>query len=126
MGDAQLVQLPVEPRDVLVPELAGGSRLLERNTLPLELALRLLRRCAFMLEGSSGLVKSRLLLLEPSLRLLVRALLLLELPPPPPAAASAVALSASSTLSYSASLAFSSAWLCQDRAPSRVARSCWS
>jgi hypothetical protein len=125
MGDAQLVQLPVEPRDVLVPELAGGSRLLERNTLPLELALRLLRRCAFTLEGSSGLLKSRSLLLEPSLRLLVRALLLLELPPHP-TAASVVALSASSTLSYSASLAFSSAWLCQDRAPSRVARSCWS
>jgi hypothetical protein len=35
-------------------------------------------------------------------------------------------LSASLTLSYSAPLALSSTWLCQDRAPSKVARSCWS
>jgi hypothetical protein len=95
-------------------------RLLEGSTLPLELALCLLQRHAFTLEGSSGLLESGSLLLKPSLRLLARALLLLELP------LRAVALSVSSTLSCSASLAFSSAWLCQDRAPSRVARSCWS
>jgi hypothetical protein len=35
-------------------------------------------------------------------------------------------LSARLVLSSSASLAFSSAWLCQDCAPLRVARSCWS
>jgi hypothetical protein len=80
VGDAQLVQLPVEPRDVLVPELEGGLCLLERNTLLLELALRLLQCHAFTLEGSSGLLKRGSLLLEPSVRLLAHALLLLELP----------------------------------------------
>jgi hypothetical protein len=46
--------------------------------LPLELALCLLPRHAFTLEGSSGLLESGSLLLEPSFRLLARALLLLE------------------------------------------------
>jgi hypothetical protein len=48
--------------------------------LPLEVALRLLQRHAFALEGSSDLIESGSLLLKSSLRLLARALLLLELP----------------------------------------------
>jgi hypothetical protein len=58
VGDAQLVQLPVEPRNLPYPELEGGPRLLGRSTLPLELALHLLQRHAFMLEGSSGHLES--------------------------------------------------------------------
>jgi hypothetical protein len=80
VGDAQLVQLLVEPRDLPVPELEGGPHLLERSMLPLEVALRLLQRHAFALEGSSDLIESGSLLLKSSLRLLARALLLLELP----------------------------------------------
>jgi hypothetical protein len=76
-----------------------------------------------MLEGGLSLLEDRPLLLELSLRLPVRTLLLTELPP---TMAREVALSARSPPSCSASLAFSSAWLCQDRAPSRVARFCWS
>jgi hypothetical protein len=78
VGYAQLGQLPVEPRDFFVPELDGGSFLIERGTLPLELVLCL--RHAFALKGSLGLLEGGLLLLEPSLRLLARTLLLLELP----------------------------------------------
>jgi hypothetical protein len=36
VGDAQLGQLPVEPRDLLVPQLEGRLRLLDRVTLLLE------------------------------------------------------------------------------------------
>jgi hypothetical protein len=76
---AQLGQLPVEPHDLLVPELEGRLCLLERDTLPLELAMRLLPRHAFALEGGPGLLKGGPLLLEPRFRLLACALLLLKL-----------------------------------------------
>jgi hypothetical protein len=49
------------------------------GTLPLELALHLLPRHAFVLEGSLGLLEGGPLLLELSFRLLARAPLLLEL-----------------------------------------------
>jgi hypothetical protein len=34
--DAQLGQLPIEPRDLLFPQLEGRLLLLDRGTLPLE------------------------------------------------------------------------------------------
>jgi hypothetical protein len=78
VGHAQLGQLPVEPCDLLVPELEGRLRLLERGALPLELALCLLPCHALALEGGSGLLEGGLLLLEPSFHLLACASLLLE------------------------------------------------
>jgi hypothetical protein len=54
MGNAQLVQLPVEPRNLFVPELEGGPRLLERSMFPLKMALCLLPRHELTLEGSSS------------------------------------------------------------------------
>jgi hypothetical protein len=80
VGDTQLDELLVEPRDFLIPEFEGGPCLLERGTLKLELALLLLSRHAFALESSLGLLEGGPLLLKPSFRLLARALLLLELP----------------------------------------------
>jgi hypothetical protein len=49
IGYAQLGQLPVEPRDFLVPELEGRLCLLKRGTLPLELVLRLLESASWPL-----------------------------------------------------------------------------
>jgi hypothetical protein len=80
VGYSELDDLPVELRDFLIPELEGGLCLLERSTLPLELALCLLPCHVFALEGSSGLLEGGPLLLEPIFRRLARALLLLELP----------------------------------------------
>jgi hypothetical protein len=74
-----LDQLPREPRDLLVSELEGSPGLLQRGTLPLELALCFLPRHAFALDGGSGLLKGGPLLLEPSFCLLACASLLLEL-----------------------------------------------
>jgi hypothetical protein len=79
VGYTQLGQLPIDPRDVLVPELEGLLCLLERGVLPLELALRLLPHHAFTLKGGLGLLKGGPLLLEPSFRLLAGVPLLLEL-----------------------------------------------
>jgi hypothetical protein len=76
-----------------------------------------------MLKGGPSLSTGGSLLLKLSARLLARILLPLE---PLLRQAREAALSARLDLSSSTSLAFSSAWLCQDRAPSRVARSCWS
>jgi hypothetical protein len=36
VGDAQLVQLPVKPRDLFISQLEGRLRLLERGVLLLE------------------------------------------------------------------------------------------
>jgi hypothetical protein len=77
------------------------------------MALRFLPGRAFALEGGLGLLEGRPLLLELSIRLLARAFLLTELLP-----------HRGSVPNRSASLAFSLAWLCQDRTPSRVAWSC--
>jgi hypothetical protein len=79
VGHTLLDQLAREPRDLLIPELEGSLRLLQRGVLPLELALCFLPHYAFALEGGSSLLKGGPLLLEMSLRLLACALLLLEL-----------------------------------------------
>jgi hypothetical protein len=50
MRDADLHQLPVEVRDLLLPRLERGPRLFERGTLPLELAHRLLARHPLLFE----------------------------------------------------------------------------
>jgi hypothetical protein len=42
IGHTQLGQIPIESRDLLIPELDGHLRLLKHSALPLELALRLL------------------------------------------------------------------------------------
>jgi hypothetical protein len=91
--------------------------------LPLELALRLLPGRELALEGSLGLIEGGLLLLEMSLRLLMYTFLLAELLPH---CSKRRDLVRQVSPSLSASLAFSSTWACQDRAPLRVARSCWS
>jgi hypothetical protein len=81
IGHNQLGQLPVEPRDLLVPELNGRLRLLKRGALPLELALRFFPGRAFTLKGGLSILLGGLLLLEPGLCFLARTLLLLELLP---------------------------------------------
>jgi hypothetical protein len=77
--DADLHQLPVKPRYLLVPLLERGPRLLERGTLPLELAQRFLSRHVLLLERGPGLDESRPLLLKPAFRLLACGSLLPEL-----------------------------------------------
>jgi hypothetical protein len=89
----------------------------------LEPALRLFPRQMLKLEGSPTLGKGGPLLLELGLRLLACDPFLPECSS---IMVREAALSAKLVLSSSASLAFSSAWLYQAHAPSRVAWSCWS
>jgi hypothetical protein len=121
--DAELGQLPVEPRDLIIPLPEGRTRPLNCGTLLLELALRLFPPQTLALEGGPGLGKSDPLLLELGLRLLARDFSCRSCSS---VVASVAALSAKLVLSPSASLALSCAWLCQARAPSRVVQSCWS
>jgi hypothetical protein len=74
-----LDQLAREPRDLQVPELEGGLRLLQSGALPLKLDLRFLSGRTLVLEGRPCLLEGGPLPLELSLRLLARAPLLLEL-----------------------------------------------
>jgi hypothetical protein len=79
MRDVDLHQLPVEARDLLLPRLERGPRLLKRGTLPLELAQHLLARHPLLLERGLGLDERRPLPLELAFRLLAGGLLLPEL-----------------------------------------------
>jgi hypothetical protein len=77
--DAELGQLPVEPRDLIIPLLEGRLHPLKCGGLLLETALRLFPCQTLELEGGPGLGKGGPLLLELGLRLLARDLFLLEL-----------------------------------------------
>jgi hypothetical protein len=77
--DAELGQLPVEPRDLVIPLLEGRLCPLKCDALFLEPALRLYPHQMLTLEGGLGLSKGGPLLLELSLRLLACASLLPEL-----------------------------------------------
>jgi hypothetical protein len=77
--DAELDELLVELRGLILPLLEGRLHPLERGTLLLEPTQRLFSRQALRLERSLGLGKSSTLLLKPGLRLLARSLLLTEL-----------------------------------------------
>jgi hypothetical protein len=79
MRDAELGQLPVKPRDLVIPLLEGCLCPLKCGPLLLEPALRLLSRQTLTLEGGPGLDKSGPLLPELGLRLLARDLFLPEL-----------------------------------------------
>jgi hypothetical protein len=79
VGDAQLGQLPAEPRDFLVPLLEGCLHVLVRSTLSLQQTPCFLPRHALALEGGLGLSEGSPLLLELSLRLLACAPLLPKL-----------------------------------------------
>jgi hypothetical protein len=74
--DAELHQLPVKPRDIVVPLLKGCLRPLECGALFLEPTLRLFPRQVFPLEGSLSLDEGSPLLLELVLCLLARGPLL--------------------------------------------------
>jgi hypothetical protein len=78
-GDAQLGQLPVEPRDFFIPLLEGRLRPLECGTLSLKKALSLFLCQLLTLEGGPAFSKCGPLLLELRLRLLERVSLLSEL-----------------------------------------------
>jgi hypothetical protein len=68
--DVELGQLPVEPRDLVVPLLEVRLCPLKCGALLLEPALGLFPRQMLVLEGSPGLGKGGPLLLELGLRLL--------------------------------------------------------
>jgi hypothetical protein len=68
--DADLGQLPVEPRDLVIPLLEGRPCPLKCGALLLELALRLFPHQMLTLVGGPGLGKGGPLLLELGLRLL--------------------------------------------------------
>jgi hypothetical protein len=76
--DAELGQLPVEPRDIVIPLLEGRLCPLKCGALLLEPTL-LFPRQMLALEGGPGLGKGGPLLLELGLRPLACALFLLEL-----------------------------------------------
>jgi hypothetical protein len=77
--NADLDQLPVEPRHLVLPLLKGGLRPLEHGALLLELTQRLLPHQALPLERGPSLGESSLLLLELGLLLLARGPFLTEL-----------------------------------------------
>jgi hypothetical protein len=77
--DADLHQLAVEPRNLLLLLLERGPRLLECGTLPLELAQRFLTRHAPLLERGLSLDENHPLLLKLAFRLLACGSLLPEL-----------------------------------------------
>jgi hypothetical protein len=77
--DADLHQLPVEARHLLLLLLECGLRLLERGTLPLELAQRFLPRHALLLERGPSLDKCGPLPLKLAFRLLASGSLLTKL-----------------------------------------------
>jgi hypothetical protein len=77
--DAQLGQLPVNPRDFVVPLLEGRPHPLERGTLLVKQTLGLLSHQALALEGGPSLSKGGPLLLELSLSLPARVPLLPKL-----------------------------------------------
>jgi hypothetical protein len=79
MRDADLHQLAVEPRNLLLLLLERGPHLLERGTLPLELAQRLLTRHSPLLKRGPGLDECGPLLLKLTLRPLACGSLLPEL-----------------------------------------------
>jgi hypothetical protein len=77
--DAELDQLPVELRGLVLPLLEGRLRPLELSALLLEPTQRIFPRQALPLERSPGLGESGTLLLELGLYLLARSSLLTEL-----------------------------------------------
>jgi hypothetical protein len=74
-----LDQFPGKSRDLRIPELERGLRLLQCGVLLMELALRLLPGRALILEGGLSLLEGGSLPLELALRLLTRAPLLAKL-----------------------------------------------
>jgi hypothetical protein len=77
--DAERDQLPVKPRDLVLPLLEGCPRALERSALLLQLSQHLLVRQALPLKHCPGIGKSGPLFLELTLSLLARDALLPEL-----------------------------------------------
>jgi hypothetical protein len=78
MRDAELGQLPVEPRDLVILLLEGCPHPLKCGVLLLELALRLFPPQTLTPEGGLGLGEGGPLLLELSLRVLACDLFLPE------------------------------------------------
>jgi hypothetical protein len=77
--DADLHQLPIEAQHLLLLLLELGPHLLERSTLPLELAQRFLPRHALLLERGPSLDECGPLLLKLTFRPLACGSLLPEL-----------------------------------------------